>query len=166
MSQRSSRYFSQPYPPREALGWMARNLFGPTQRHRHLTAYVPSGTPANAISPRLSVAFIGDIMPLGGTERWRVDPELARFLSGADLLVGNLEGTIVEGRAPRVFLGQRHTPAVLDFLAELFPPARTMLSCANNHAGDFGSRYLERSCDLLQRNGFQVFGTTDRPWLV
>ncbi len=157
-----TRYFSQPYSLREAAAWLAHNVLGPSSAGRDLTSWIASGTEANPIRPELTLAFIGDILPLHGM-RFRIADEVRSFVRDADLLVGNFEGTLVSGRPPRVFLGQAHDEDVLDLLAELAPPERTVLTCANNHAADYGWERFARSCERLEARGFTIAGRADRP---
>jgi hypothetical protein len=49
-------------------------------------------------------------------------------------------------------------------LAELFPPDRTFLSVANNHAGDFPQAIFRQSLDSLRKRGFHVFGLWQAPF--
>ena len=123
---------------------------------------MPSGTIANPIRPAFTLAFVGDVLPFRGAT-YRVSNALHAFLASADTLVANLEGTIVEGRPPRVFMGQAHSAQVMDFLAGLFPPERTVVTCANNHAPDYGQALLERSHALLGARGFRTIGSVDAP---
>ena len=156
------KYFSQPYGLRDAAAWLLHNVAGPSRRHAALTPAVPSGTIANPIRPALTLVFVGDVLPFRGATL-RASDELREFLAGADVLVANFEGTIVEGRPPRVFMGQAHSPQVIDFLTDLFPPARTVLTCANNHAPDYGRSLFERSRELLAASGFRSIGGVDAP---
>jgi hypothetical protein len=158
-------YFSQPYGLRDAALWFVHNVAGPSARHAGLTRNVPSGTIANPICPKLTMAFVGDVLPFRGT-RFRVSEELRAFLAAADVLVANFEGTIVEGRPPHVFMGQPHSPDVVDFLADLFPPNRTVLTCANNHAADYGAELFARSQELLAAAGFRTIGSIAAPGIL
>lgn len=155
-------YFSQPYGLRDAAAWLLHNVAGPSRRHAGLTPGVPSGTIVNPIRHALTLAFVGDVLPFRGVT-YRVSDPLHAFLAGADVLVANFEGTIVEGRTPRVFMGQAHSTQVIDFLADLFPPERTVLTCANNHAPDYGRELFERSRALLAARGFRAIGSVDSP---
>ncbi len=158
-------YFSQPYGLRDAAAWLLHNVAGPSRRHADLTSGVPSGVIANLIRPALTIAFVGDVLPFRGAA-YRVSDALRAFLEGTDYLVANFEGTIVEGRRPRpprVFMGQAHSMQVIDFLADLFPPERTVLTCANNHAPDYGRELFERSRALLEARGFVTIGSVDKP---
>lgn len=155
-------YLSQPYGARDAALWLLHNVAGPSRRHAGLTPSVPSGTIANAIQPALTLAFVGDVLPFRGAA-FRVSGALHGFLASADVLVANLEGTIIEGRPPRVFMGQAHGATVIDFLASTFPPDRTVLTCANNHAPDYGWGAFERSRAMLAAHGFRTIGGVDAP---
>lgn len=152
-------YFSQPYGVRDAAAWLLHNVVGPSRRHADLTAGVPSVAIANPIrgGPALTLAFVGDVLPFRGAT-YRVSDALREFLKGADYLVANFEGTIVDGRPPRVFMGQAHSVQVIDFLADLFPPERTVLTCANNHAPDYGRALFDESRALLKARGFMTIG--------
>jgi hypothetical protein len=80
--------------------------------------------------------------------------------------VANLEATITaQRRRPGVLFGalQRQDARMAGALAELFPPAATYLSVANNHAGDFEDLHYEGSCAYLEERGFRLFGRADRP---
>lgn len=162
---RDPGWFSQPYPPREALRWIANNLWGPSRRHAGLTRWMPSDVVLEAIVPRRRLAFVGDVMPLRG-RRFRAAPELRAALADADILIANLEGVLTAGDEPRVFMGQAHDVGTIDFLADLFPPQRTVLSVANNHSGDFGERAFEHSCGRLAAAGFRLVGRRDQPGIT
>ncbi|MGH7517936.1 MAG: CapA family protein [Gemmatimonadales bacterium] len=155
-------WFSQPYSLSEAAAWLAHNVLGHSSAGRDLTSWIAPGTEANPIWPALTLAFIGDILPLHGV-RFSIADEIRSFVRDADVLVGNFEGTLIDGRPPPVFLGQAHDEDVLDLLAELAPPERTVLTCANNHAADYGWDRFTRSCERLEAHGFTVAGRADRP---
>jgi len=158
----TGRWFSQPYPWREAVSWLAKNLCGPARDYGDLTTPIHPEVCGDVITPRLTVAFVGDILPFGGRQ-FSVGEDVKEFFAGTTLLVGNFEGTLIDGRRPRLFLGQAHTPATLDFLADLFPPERTLLTCANNHAGEYGWARFTRSQEMLEDRGFRVIGRADEP---
>ncbi len=160
-----SRYFAQPYGFRDACAWLLHNIAGPGQRHRIGTRWLPRRTPLAAITPVLRVVFVGDLLPLP-RRGVRASDGVRRLLAGADLLVGNLEGTLATGPLPRVFMGQTHTPALLDFLAELAPPERTVLTCANNHAGDYGRAAFEASLRRVEDTGIRTLGRATTPSLT
>ena len=154
------RWFASSYPLRERVAWVRRYCFGPTAEHAGLVSFVPRRAELAAVSPRLVVAFAGDLMPAWG-RAIEPAPSVLAFLRGADFFVLNFEGVI--SRAPKVFLAQAHDESVLGSLAGLFPPDRTFLSCANNHAADFGRTEFCRSAALLRARGFRLIGLRDAP---
>jgi poly-gamma-glutamate capsule biosynthesis protein CapA/YwtB (metallophosphatase superfamily) len=88
---------------------------------------------------------------------------LKSFMADADYLVGNFEGTILTKKAPAVLFGQAHAIDILDSLASLFPPQKTILSCANNHTADYGWEHFRESYRLLEGFGFRPIGRKDSP---
>lgn len=162
-SAESRRYFAQPYGVRDGFAWLGNNLFGPSRRHADLVAAAPADVVLDGgIDPQLTIGFVGDIMPFR-RRRFRWGAGLKSFLQDLHLLVGNLEGVLARPGAPNVFMGQRHAPDVLDFLTELAPPERVLLGVANNHSADYGWPELARSCGLLRRRGFHIFGLAEQP---
>jgi hypothetical protein len=160
-----SRYFVQPYGFQDACAWLLHNIAGPGQRHRTRTSWLPCRTRWPAIRPALRVVFVGDLLPLP-RRGIRVSDEVCRLFAGADLVVGNLEGTLATGPLRSVFMGQTHTPALLDFLAELVPPDRMVLTCANNHAGDYGPAAFEASLRRVEDTGIRTLGRATSPSLA
>src|SRR2546422_5409836 len=63
------QWFSQPYPWREAAWWVAKTLFGPARAHAGLVPRLDQNVCTEAITTRMTVGFLGDIMPLGARER-------------------------------------------------------------------------------------------------
>src|SRR5205823_4699627 len=47
-----------------------------------------------------------------------------------------------------------------------FPPERTILSCSNNHSGDYGWNHFRNSYDMLADYGFVPIGRKDEPSVV
>jgi poly-gamma-glutamate capsule biosynthesis protein CapA/YwtB (metallophosphatase superfamily) len=116
----------------------------------------------NAINARLKLGFIGDLMEMRG-RTLQIAPRVHRFFSDCDYLVGNLEGTITA--APKTRLdAQRHDQTLLDAMAGLFPPERTHLSVANNHAGDFAPTIFRSSITCIEDRGFRIFGLRAAPF--
>ncbi len=157
---RRPRWFAIPYNLPEGLEWLRNYFFGPAGNFAGRTSFLPNDVTLNRIERRMTLAFIGDVLPTGHARLTFGDGLLA-FFRDADCLVANFEGTISD--APRVFMGQAHTPAVIDALARLFPPERTILALANNHAGDFAPDEFEASCARLADAGFTLIGRRDAP---
>jgi hypothetical protein len=161
-SHEPTRYFSQPYSLFEGMEWIYHVLINPPKSHCGVQEFVPDNSSLNSIVPRIKLGFIGDIMILDGM-RLEIGQDIRRFFSDADFLIGNFEGTIVKDCRKPVFMAQAHSEEILDALADLFPPERTILSCANNHAGDYGWNGFSASYRLLQDRGFITVGRRDEP---
>lgn len=164
-SNEPTRYFSQPYSFLEGLEWTYHVLINPPRSHCPIEEFVPDNSLINTITPRIRLGFIGDIMILDGIDL-RIGEDIRTFFSDADFLVGNFEGTIVTGHHKHVFMAQAHTEEILNVLANLYPPERTILSCANNHSGDYGWRDFCSSYQLIQDYGFFTMGRRDEPSIV
>jgi hypothetical protein len=155
--------FSSPYGRRENLVWLKNFCFGPGRRHRDLTRFMAQDARLSSVEPRVSMAFIGDVMPTSGG-RCVPGSGLREFLEDVDYLVLNLEGVISKDR--RVLNGVRHAKSILVFLSELFPVERTVIGCANNHSGDCGWREFRRCYGVLESRGWRVVGRRDEPSVV
>lgn len=158
-----SQWFSTPYSFLEKISWIRNNILGPSKRYKELTNFIPQHVKLNAIEPKIKLAFVGDILPVGEREL-RFDPGLSRFLQDVNFLIGNFEGTI--SKAGKVFMGQAHSERILSDLEKLFPPEKTVLSLANNHSGDFGLNEFNKSCQLLKNHGYLTVGKIDEPSIV
>jgi poly-gamma-glutamate capsule biosynthesis protein CapA/YwtB (metallophosphatase superfamily) len=130
----------------------------------------PSRSRSPRAQPVVTVTIAGDVM-LGrrvgdrlaraGDHAEALRPT-ARRLAAADITVGNLESTLAKlgpptqggdsfGADPRVRTGLR--------LAGF-----DVLSLANNHAGDYGSRSLVETVRLLRGGGFLPVGAGANQW--
>ena len=113
----------------------------------------------------LSLAFMGDVrVPERTTRAGKAvgvgaDPfaEVNEWLSGADLVIANLEGpiggggTVRPGRGALLFNDSR----VLDLMA---PWKKTLLVLANNHLMDFGPEGLARTLETLELRNIPYVG--------
>lgn len=162
--EKPRKRFSTPYSPRELIQFLLNNLFGPSKKYQSLTSFLPKEVILNPISPEITLGFIGDILP---TEKrtLRISRTLRKFLGDCDYLIGNFEGTITS-RTKEVLMAQSHSKKILEDLAKIFPPEKTVLSCSNNHSGDFGWEVFNRSYQLLKKNGFLVLGRRDEPTIL
>jgi len=145
-----------PYDFREEMGWLWRNVMGVKAFNPCGIRPLPQHSELNQIQPRMTLCFIGDIMDMRH-HRLMIGADLEEFIRPCDFLIGNFEATITHARKPRL-AAQRQDPAILDSLANLFPPHRTVLSVANNHTGDFSADILHHSISLMKQKGFHVFG--------
>ena len=152
--------FGNPYGIIDSLDWMKCNLIRPSWRYKNETAFIDQKTCFNQIDSRLTIVFVGDLMPTGNHE-FRFGQQFREFVKGADYLSINLEGVI--GDCRRVWNAQRHTSSVMDLMESLFPATQTIIGCANNHAADCGKSAFERHCQMLEARGFAVIGSRERP---
>jgi hypothetical protein len=152
--------FSQPYSAREALWWILKNAAGPPPCRWSRLRSLPTDSLRHVIKPRLSLGFVGDILPLRKTVA-SLDPAVRQFFAGVDYVIGNFEGTLVDDRPPWVFMGQPHDDAALALLRQLAAPERTVLLCANNHSLDYGVDTYRASVRQLRSRGYTV---ADHEW--
>jgi hypothetical protein len=148
-----------PYGFREEMKWCWRNVTGAGTLNPCRIQSLPQYSHLNKTHSKLRLCFIGDIMDMR-RNRLMIGADLKEFARPCDFLIGNFEATITPStpsRKPRL-AAQRQDLSILDSLADLFPPHRTALSIANNHAGDFSSDLLHHSISLMKQRGFQVFG--------
>jgi hypothetical protein len=135
-------------------------VMGPTRTRRRVTSFIPERHRFSEIEPRVQIAFLGDVLP-GCGRAYRVESGVRLFLKDANYLVLNLEGPICDRKG--VLNAVRHDHGILDFLADLFPPQRTVILCANNHAADCGRQGLEAGFRKLEERGFRIAGSRAEP---
>jgi hypothetical protein len=151
------------YPPLEIFNTFKRMQFGLNDDHKRCLDYCPSSlTLNNNVTPKHRIAFLGDILGTGH-KSLVTGPRIKTFLSNCDYLVGNFEATITA--APGPFMSQRHRTQILDALCDLFPPEKTFLGVANNHAADFGYEIWSQSIATIKHRGFNVFGSAASPYV-
>lgn len=150
-----------PYSFRELMGWIWRNVTGVRKGNPSGIRPLPQQRVLNPIRPRITLGFIGDIMDMN-RKVLSVSNPVRDFMRSCDFLFGNFEATITHARKPGLF-AQAHDPSILESLAEFFPPHRTFLSVANNHAGDFPLSVFRESLVTIRKRGFHVLGTLQEP---
>ncbi len=150
------------YNFRETAGWLWRNIRGVRKADPGGIEQLPRRSVLNAIHPRIRIGLIGDIMDMRH-KTLHISAGVREFLHPCDFLIGNLEGTLAGSGRPSP-TAQSHDPETLAALAECFPPERTYLSVANNHAGDFHRSIFWKSLAGLEERGFHVFGLARKPW--
>lgn len=163
--EQPTTYFSQPYGFVDSMEWIYNVMIRPSKACYNPSEYVHNNSEVNQITPRLRLAFIGDIMVLGETHLEFGD-DVKNFFLDVDFLVANFEGTIVTRGSKPVFMAQAHADNILRILGDFFPPKKTILSCANNHSGDYGWSSYRASYQRLQDHGFLTIGRRDEPSIV
>lgn len=153
-------FTAKPYPPREALGLVRRNLLGAARDNPAGLRYAPRHFALNAITPRLTLGFGGDVMSMFDRPLSFATP-VAQFFKSCDHVLLNFEGVITDQR--QISPDQKHTRPILDAITQLAPRERLVLSLANNHTGDFGEDACRRCVDLLKAEGFTSFGLAENP---
>jgi len=156
------KWFSTPYSFKEGVLWVLHNMLKPCKKYKKFTKFIPQDLIISDINPKISLCFIGDIMKMGKREL-KFSNELKKFID-TDYLIGNFEGTI--SSAKKVFMAQDHNPSIIEYLKNLYPPSKFILTCANNHSGDFGWTEFNKSYNLLKENGFLVIGRRDEPFII
>jgi hypothetical protein len=161
------QFMATPYNTKESIGWVMRHVTGPSKKHSGLVKGMPHSHELNrGVTVKYRLAIVGDIMTIR-SGRVEFGPKLREFIKGSDYLVGNFEGTITNAVRPGLTLAfeERHAPRIIDALTDLFAPEKTCLCVSNNHSGDFGKAEFFRSIELLEAEGFRLFGWLERPHL-
>jgi len=92
---------------KEILGYFIRNSFGPAYKNKGIVKDSPKSFRLNEnITPKYSIAFIGDIMDMAGRNE-AVSMNIKQFFQDCDYLVGNFEATITTAKKT-YDLAQRH----------------------------------------------------------
>ncbi|MEA2070752.1 MAG: CapA family protein [Asgard group archaeon] len=164
LRKKISYYSSNPYNVRETLIYLWNNFFGPSKKYATLTNWIPKKTIFNSLDKKLSIAFIGDILPLFG-KNLVFHSSLKQFLIDADYLVGNFEG-VIPSNLSKGYFKMAHSEAILDQLANLKSPEKFLLNCANNHAGDFHSKQFFQTVKILKEQSFKPFGFSGAEYLI
>ncbi|MHA1821032.1 MAG: CapA family protein [Promethearchaeota archaeon] len=176
--------WGSPYTFGETLGWLVRNGFGPSKKNALKISYIPFRIENNSIKKLLTqeygldavdeqkyiryryrIGAIGDIMEMRGNIM-EIGENIINFLDDCDYIISNFEGTIVPDQIKKPnFSTQRHSISIINALKNLKDPHKIYLSVANNHAGDFGEHLFRNSIDKLRKQGFNVFGEKDKPYI-
>lgn len=130
----------------------------------HRLAPLAGGAPGMAGALRL--VFLGDLMADRDWQLPDVSSRFGRLVSGADLVVANAEGPVAPGDTPdrrgpygRVRFSADYLGRLLERLG--IDRSRSLLSVANNHAGDRGRAGLEGTVKALRDMGIRAVGRRD-----
>ena len=161
---RIPRFVSSPYSFQELLGCTLNNMFGPSKKYENLTTSLPYLSCLNPVEAQVRIGFMGDLMRLGSTQVMLTE-EVRAFFDEVDYVICNIEGVLTDSSTAvkPVFMGQRLSMAVVDVLKQLKDPAKVLISCANNHAGDYGIHHFKHMLEVLAGEGFHVIGSSERP---
>jgi hypothetical protein len=128
------RTFASGYNWREKISFF-KNRIRPSRRYKLLTRPLPKQSVINpGITPSVTLGFTGDVMPIKDY-RLTIGDDVKQFFAGVDYLLVNMEGVITDQKR---LLALSHRKEIAGYLAQMFPPERTIVYVANNHAGDFG----------------------------
>lgn len=113
----------------------------------------------------ITMTVVGDIM-LDRFVRKKIDAagweylfeNIQRFLIGADIVVGNLEGTITDTSTRSTKPNDVQFTFDPSVALNLGNEGFTMMSLGNNHTQDFGASGLEATKEYLSEAGIQYFG--------
>jgi hypothetical protein len=159
--------FASPYGLRESVYWLRKRYTGVGDAHGSFVQTIPRSHVLNEnVVPEYTLAFVGDIMP-AWKKSVEIGDELKDFLHASDYVIGNLEGVVISSDKTPLFwvpFDLWHNDANLDNLSSIFPPARTYLSVANNHAGDLGETAFFASMEMLSLKDFNTFGSKYKPF--
>ncbi len=153
---------ASPYPWHFDLRWGFYHLWPSLRAHVAL----PRQPRAHRFAPRTDsarVVMFGDLMGLTGDRVPTCAPALQAIFASADLVIGNCEAPITRTHndaqaryLARLSLGDQY---LRDFFDRFHvDPARCVLSVANNHAGDHGTRGLADTEARLAALGVAVAG--------
>lgn len=121
---------------------------------------------ATTVDDGFTIAVVGDIIiasPLDHMMTTPGFPEVVELLHSVDVVSGNMEGNIIDGRtfkgsAPGGFGAE---PQAAEWLKEM---GIDILARPNNHANDFGIEGLHETTRHLDRVGIQHAGYGDTYW--
>ena len=121
---------------------------------------------ATTVDDGFTIAVVGDIIiayPLNQMMSTPGFPEVIELLHGADVVAGNMEGNIIDGRTFRGSRpgGFRAEPEAAQWLKEM---GVDIVARPNNHADDFGIEGLRETSVHLDRAGIQHAGYGETYW--
>jgi len=152
-----------PYPVGVALAMLPRWV---RPRAGGLSRVVRATAAAGTLGggPRLVLA--GDLMPLRGWAAPEVAPAIRELVGRADWFLANCEGPLTVSPERSGVPGFRRERATAAWVTEMLDrlgarPESTVLSVANNHALDHGSRGFARTVERLGALGIRAVGSLE-----
>ncbi len=112
-------------------------------------------------SPALDICFTGDLSFTGYYRGWDggkiLSDAVQSFIAESDASVINLESPVTESAdAQKEILVHRSPASLLRFVDSVFPDP--VISLANNHIMDYGSRGLTDTIQAIRKKGFPFIG--------
>ncbi len=152
-----------PYPWHYTLRWPFYFRWPSTKNRTKMARGPVRQRLAAAVGPTSRLLFCGDIMVMQHDIIPVLHPDLAALMASADLFIGNCEAPIgTHGRNPDIHYQFRfHMPreCLQEIMRQSGLPARHwVLSTANNHSGDVGSRAYFESLELFSDMGVNTIG--------
>jgi hypothetical protein len=160
-SRAEIKLWSFPYSTPDFLRVVKNNILGVSSKNRACSNNCANPITLNEIEPKIKIGFLGDLMPLHD-KPFSLDPQLIEFFNGIDYLVANFEGSLFPSQK-KGLLAQLHQHDILELIRPIMAPERTILSCANNHAADFGYDNFLQNNAHLEELGYTVIGSKTRP---
>ncbi len=138
-------------------------LPGPYVFKRKAEDYAPRINKIKSV--KVKIGFVGDIMKMNKFGL-KFHPDIKHFFKDVDLIVGNLEGIILDQNPP--ILKQAHSEIILSRLERLLSgDAKWLLCLSNNHSEDFSNVQFNECLHLIQNcSKFDVFGRKDMPCVI
>ena len=153
-----------PYGFKENILWVIRRLLSRMDRDNDANIkYIPKRFLVDAnIKKELTLIFTGDWLDLRGKDI-KLGKQLKKFIRNSDYFIINLEKLITEENIWRK--EHLHKPSIIETITELFAPEKTVISLANNHAGDGGKEKLEETLNMIEARGFNIIGLRNKPYI-
>lgn len=151
------RTFASGYNWREKLSFF-KNRIRPSRRYKQLTEALPQKSVINqGVVPSIKLGFTGDVMPIKDYSL-QIGEDVRAYFAGVDYLLVNMEGVITDQTR---LLALNHRKEIAAYLTQMFPPERTIIYVANNHAGDFGYPAFAQQFAWLKDHFGYVIGAHD-----
>ncbi|MHA2394558.1 MAG: CapA family protein [Promethearchaeota archaeon] len=153
-----------PYGFKENVLWLLRRLASRIDHDNEANIrYIPKRFVLDeTIEKELTIIFSGDWLDLRGKDI-KLGKKLKTYIRKSDYFILNLEKLITTENNWR--MEKLHKPNIIEAIAELFTPENTVLSLANNHAGDCGDEKLDETIKMIEEQGFNIIGLINKPYI-
>lgn len=153
-----------PYGIKESILWLIRRIFSRLDKDNDANIkYIPKRLVIDEnIKKDLTIIFSGDWLDVRGKDI-KLGKKLKAFIRKSDYFVLNLEKLITGDKDWKE--EHLHKPDIMETISELFTPEYTVLSLANNHAGDCGKEKLNETIKIIEDKGFNIIGLRNKPYI-